>query len=547
MSTQDLREQLLLHQGRLRVWASDAESHPAHCGVFPAAKVRRDFTVDGWQRRYGDEPFMLGVIRDIIVALHHDTRTLTWEGLQEALNEQMTRRSGNLHPGQRRYVAHAVEQYLDAHDELEAQHGEMRFSILDPVFGNNGREVKVWALLYTGSDGVREIRRLRVKRARGRAEERDRWATVAGYVATRAKMQGRPPTTIRVVEVGLQDGSTEVVLEHSHEEVLALYEAQGQPVIRQLIAPTDYGPGHSCQKCKLAGRCPSLQDLTDCLSQRRPGPSTRSVSAADLELYSKCAARWYLEMQCRLPTEDNPSEASDRGRIIHRWLDQAHTRGTGCTEQDVAPPEQEGIFTGTLTTDEYARARDFLAAHTRSCPLADGAKVIAVEPPVYGYDTTADVIIAARPDLVYRDPSGRIVVRETKTTTQMPADESDAYDRFFPIPWLINIARTAKDAFGESDTFPRIELEVITPDEARVFAWDVERDQDIVHMAQAEVQLRARTWIRDTSWAPSPGAQCTWCPVRRWCPDAADLGYRAHEQPQSPDEPCAGLPAGLPE
>ncbi len=546
MSTQDLREQLQLYEGRFRIWASDVESHPAHCGVFSAAKARRDFAVDGWERRYGDEPFMLGVIRDIIVALHRDTRTLTWEGLQEALNEQLGWRCDNLHPGQARYVAHAVEQYMDAHDEREAQHGQMRYITVDPAFGIHGREVKVWALLYASADGVREIRRLRLKKARSRTEESDRWAVAAGYIAAKMRMR-TPPTRIRVVEVGLQDGSTEVIREHSYEEALDLYKTHGQPVIRQLIAPTDYGPGHSCQKCKVAGGCPSLQDLTGCLGQRRPASSTRSVSAADLELYSKCAARWYLETQCRLPTEDNPSEASDRGRIIHRWLDQAHTRGTPCTEQDVAPPDQKGIFTGTLTEDEYTRAREFLAAHTRSCPLADGAEVIAVEPPVYGYDATADVIIAARPDLVYRDSDGRIVVRETKTTTQMPVDENDAYDRFFPVPWLINIARTAKDAFGETDTLPRVELEVITPQEARVFAWDVERDQDIVHMAQAEVQLRARSWIRDSTWAPAPGAQCAWCPVQRWCPDAADLGHHAREQPTSQDEPCAGLPSGSPE
>ncbi|MFF3467485.1 PD-(D/E)XK nuclease family protein [Streptomyces sp. NPDC002619] len=546
MSTQDLREQVQQHQGPVRVSATDAESHPAHCGVFPAAKVRRRFAVDGWKRRYGDEPFMLGVIRDIIVALHRDARIITWEGLQEALNEQMARRSDNLHPGQRRYVAHAVEQYMDAHDELAAHHGEMRFLAPDPSIGSQDREVTVWGLLYTSADGVREIRRLRLKRARSRAGEHDRWATVAGYVAARMQLHF-PPTGIRVVEVGLLDGSTEVVLEHSREEALALYDAHGRPAIQQLIAPTRYQPGHSCQNCKLAGRCPSLQDLTDCLGQKRPGPSTRSVSAADLELYSKCPARWYLETQCRLRTEDNPSEASDRGRAIHQWLAQAHARGTRCTDQDVAPPDQEGIFTGTLTPDEYTKAREFLVAHARSCPLADGAEVIAVEPPVYGYDAKADVIIASRPDLVCRDPSGRIVVRESKTTTQMPADQSDAFDRFFPVPWLINIARTAKGAFGESDGFPRIELEVITPDEARVFAWDVERDQDMVRMAKAEVRQRASAWIRDTTWSPSPGAQCTWCPVRRWCPDAADIDCRTGEQPQSHDEPCAGLPAGSPE
>ncbi|MFJ8614123.1 PD-(D/E)XK nuclease family protein [Streptomyces sp. NPDC093675] len=541
MSTQDLREQLNRYRGELRVWASDAESHTACCGVFSAAKARRHFTADGWKRRYGDVPFMPRVIREIIVALHRDERTATWEGLQDALREQMAQRS-ELHPGLTKYVAHAVEQYLDAHDELAAQHEEVRFVTLDPRFGSQGREVTVWAPLYGSADGTREIRRLRVKKARSSVGEHDLWATVAAHVAAGVQMQVQP-TRIRIVEIGLYDGSHEVVLECTPEEARARYDAHGRPVIKNLITPTDYQPGPSCQNCKLAGCCPSLQDLTGCLGQRRPGTHTRSISAADLELYAKCPSRWYLEMQCRLPTEGSSSEASDRGRIIHKWLAQAHARGSRCTEQDVAPYGQAKIFTGSLTAEEYEKVRKFLVAHARSCPLADGTSVVAVEPPVYGYDNNADVIIASRPDLVYRDASGRIVVRETKTTTQMPADESEAFDRFFPIPWLINIAWTAKDTFGESEERPRIELEVITSDETRLFTWDVERDQDMVRMARAEVRQRASTWIRDAAWPSSPGAQCTWCPVSRWCPDAVD----ADVQLQLHDEPCAGPQVGLPE
>ncbi|MZD16894.1 PD-(D/E)XK nuclease family protein [Streptomyces bottropensis] len=546
MSTLDPREQLSRYEGALRVWASDAESYAARCGVFSAAKARRRFTAVGWERRYGDDPLMLGVIRKIIVALHRDERTATWEGLQEALREQMAQ-CADLHPGLRRYVAHAVEQYLDAHDELAAQYGEMRFVAFDPVIGGQGREVIVWATLYCSADGVREVRRLRVKKARGSTEEHDRWATVAAYIANGVPMR-MPPTRIRVVEVGLFDGSTAVVFEGTPDEVRARYEAHGRPVIRGLVEPVGYRPGQPCQKCKLAGCCPSLQDLSGCLGQRRPGTHTRSVSAADLELYLKCPSRWYLESEFRLPADNTSSDASDRGRAIHRWLAQAHARGTRCTDQDVAPYGQTGVFTGTLTAEEYGKVREFLIAHARSCPLSDdGAKVVSVEPSVYGYDENADVVIASQPDLVYRDASGRIFVRETKTTTQMPADESDAFDRFFPVPWLINIAFTAKDAFGESKGLPKIELEVITPEETRVFSWDLERDQDVVRMARAEVRQRASSWIRDAAWSPSPGRQCTWCPVRRWCPDAADAQSSVGEQSHVYDEPCTGLQTGLSE
>ncbi|MFC8492926.1 PD-(D/E)XK nuclease family protein [Streptomyces sp. NPDC057235] len=538
MSTQDPREQLSRYQGALRVWASDADSYAARCGVFSAAKARRRFTAADWERRYSDDPLMLEVVRKVIVALHRDERIATWEGLQEALREQMAQHS-DLHPGVERYVAHAVEQYLDAHDELAAQYEEVRFVAFDPAVGSQGREVTVWAPLYSSTDGVREVRRLRVNRARSSAEAHDHWATVAAFVAAGVGLRV-PPVKIRIVEAGLYDGSTEVVFEGTPDEVRARYEAYGRPVIKSLVEVTDYRPGQSCQKCKLAGCCPSLEDLSGCLGQRRPGTHTRSVSAADLELYLKCPARWYLETACRLPAAGMASEASDRGRIIHRWLAQAHARGIRCTEQDAAPYGQAGVFMGTLTAEEYAKAREFLAAHARSCPLADGVEVVAVEPSVYGYDETADVVIASQPDLVYRGSDGRIFVRETKTTTQMPADENDAFDRFFPVPWLMNIASTAKDAFGKSETPPVVELEVITPEEVRVFTWDLERDQDMVRMARAEVRQRAGSWIRDATWSPSPGSQCTWCPVRRWCPDAADVHGGAGGQPQVHDEPCAG-------
>ncbi|MFG2825639.1 PD-(D/E)XK nuclease family protein [Kitasatospora sp. NPDC048365] len=541
MSTRDLREQLSGYQGELRVWASDAENHPARCSVFSAAKARRGFTAQEWRRRYSDAPFMLKVIRQIIVALHRDRRTTTWEGLQEALQEQMAKRT-DLHPGVRKYVAYAVEQYLDAHDVPPLQYEGLKFFSLDPSVGSQGRELVAWALLYSSPDGFREVRRLRVKKARGSmGPEHDRWAAAAAHIAAGVWME-IPPTRIRVVEVGLFDGSAEVVFEGTPEEARARYDTYARPIIQSLVQPVDYRPGQSCKDCKLAGCCPSLHDFSGCLGQKKPGTHTRSVSAADLELYSNCAARWYLEKDCFLPKEDASSEAADRGRIIHRWLAEAHARGGKCAESDVAAYGESGTFTGTLTEEEYGKARDFLIAHARSCPLVDGVEVVSIESPVYGYDRDADVVIASEPDLVYREADGRIVVRETKTTTEMPEDAGETFDRFFAAPWLINIASTANDAFGNSSGRPRIELEVITPDESRTFAWDLEQDAEAARIARADVRRRASTWNRDASWSAAPGAQCTRCPVRRWCPDAADTDGDAGDRLRASDEPCAGLP-----
>ncbi len=541
MSTQDLREELARYQGPLRVWATDTEQHPSRCGVHTAAKVRRKFTAPSWQLRYSEQPFILGVIRDIIVALHRDERIDTWEGLQKALAEQLENHLG-LHPAVKTFIPHAVENYLNAHDELAARYGEMHYVTVDPVNGDGMRQVKVWAPVYRGADGSREIRRIRTNTARpGTDSEHDQWATTAAYIASKLHMRN-PATAVRVVEVGLHDGSTETVFEGTPDEVRQRYETHVRPVIQDLIRPGEYHPGRSCQKCKLAGCCPRLHDLSGCLGLKKAGPYTRSVSAADLELYSKCATRWYLERVCWLPKEDTSSEASDRGRTIHSWLAQAHERRTACTDADVVPHGQDGTFTGSLTAEQHASVHEFLAAHARSCALADGCEAVSIETPVYGYDATADVIVASQPDLVYRDSAGIIVVHETKTTTEMPADNSDAFDRFFAVPWLINMAGTAKDVFGESSAIPRIELEVITPEESRTFVWDLAHDEDVVCMARADVRQRAKAWNRDTTWAPSPGPQCTWCPVKRWCPDAADPDEAGGDQLRLYDEPCVGLP-----
>ncbi|MFF1872615.1 PD-(D/E)XK nuclease family protein [Kitasatospora herbaricolor] len=537
--------ELVRRQELIRASATDAQDNPGGCGLYAAAKARPKVRAAAWQLRYDGQPFMLRVIRESAVHLHGDDRVSTWEGLQAALKERIA--PWDLHPGVRIYVEHAVEHYLDAHDELAARFGEARFARFDPTAGGDGRELTAWAPLYQYQDGTREVRRMRLRSARSSAgPEDDRWSAVAAHAAAGQAMR-LPASLIRVVEVGLFDGSTEITFEGTPQQAYERYAAHVRPVIQLFLHSVDARPGRNCHRCKLAGCCASLVDETRVLGQESAGTHTRSVSASDLELYSKCAARWYLERVCHLPKDDDgiPSTASERGRAVHRWLADAHARNTPCIASDTGSYDAPETFTGSLGPDEYEQVRDFLAAHVGSCPL-DGVQGLSLETPVYGYDAAADVIIASQPDLVYVDSAGRVVIRETKTAVEMPEDANDAFDRFFAVAWLINIAKFAKGAFGESADLPRVELEVITPERSQVFTWQPQ-DEGVARMAHSDVRQHVSAWHHDAAWPASPGPQCSWCPVRRWCPDAADPDAAPAGQPYLEDEPCAGMPPGSPE
>lgn len=541
MATWDPGMDLVRSGSLVKASATDAQERPRGCGVFAALKARPGTKPRHWRRRYNDQGIPLDVIRKIATSLHGDPRLETWEGLKAAVLERLD--TWRVHPGVRVYAEHAVEQYLDAHEELVAQVGELRFVGLDPFTSNANRELHAWAPLYAGSGGLREIRRLRIGSARRQDPDSARWTAVAAQVAATVPME-EPARLVRVVEVGVGDGSIEVVFEGTPEEVRARYEELARPAIQVFVQSTDMTPGHgSCKDCKVAGCCPSLMGLDGCLGQEEVGTHTRSVSASDLELYGECPARWYLERECNLPRQAQTSAAAERGKAVHRWLAQAHARGRQCTSEDVGLYSAPGTYIGTLTQDDYVSARPFLEAHLTTCPLDGEARVVlAIEKAVYGYDASADVVIASQPDLVYTDAEGTVVVRETKTAKELPADAGEAFDRFFPVPWLINIVGTRADAFGGLPGSPRVELEVIAETAAAVFAWTVE-ETGVVRMARSEVAHRAGDWNHDRVWGARPGRQCARCPVRKWCPDAADGDEDAEVPLGISDEPCAGLPS----
>lgn len=502
----------------LKISASDAQDRPNGCGAHGALKVRPSLVAPDWSRRYDNsQPFLLGVIRDIATKLHTVSGLDSWEVLDAAITAELSQYP--LHPGSRAYARHAIENYTDAHELINEVVGPLHFRLFDPQVAVGPNNVlSAWTPVYENGAGTREVRRLRFGSVRKTGLRPDRWTVVAAHVAALARPSGGVER-VRVTEIGLGDGSHQVLFDGTPQHAQANYDELALPALREITAARSMTPGYSCKDCKIAGCCGTIEKFDGFLGQKQPGAGTRSVSARDIETYEHCAAQWHLSLSCHLPKENISGPASDRGRLIHHWIATAHSRSQKCSETDVGDFDSPTTFTSSLSAGEYLEVRDYLGAHVANCPLNAGAQMISIEAPVYGYDKSADVIVASEPDMIYVDADDALVIREVKTTAgELPKDNGEAFNRFFAVPWLLNLFGSGYRGPYDSDT-ARFELEVISQGESRLFTWDL-RDAGILRMARAEVRLRAKLWHRDTTWASSPGKHCGWCPVRRWCPDS---------------------------
>ncbi|MFH9960343.1 PD-(D/E)XK nuclease family protein [Streptomyces mirabilis] len=502
----------------LKISATDVQERATTCGMGGALKVRPDVVSPEWRRRRDDShPFLGGVIREIACALHSDPRVETWEGTQAAIHEKLA--TVPLHPATRRYVEHAITNYLEAHEVLSAETPGLEFRCFDPkVFPEPNGTLTAWAPLYESPDGIREIRKIRLGSIRERPINPDRWTVVAAHVAGLFPPQ-KAISRIRVVEIGLSDASCQVLFEATPEVVRSTFTSNALPHLLKIVdADTTY-PGTFCKDCKIAGCCGALDRWDGFLGQATPGAATRSVSARDVEVYETCPTQWFLTHSQFLPRKSISGAASHRGRLVHEWIASAHSRNKKCSIEETGEFHNPNTFTGAMSEEEYAEIEPFLAQHVQTCPVNPGSQIISIEAPLYGYDAPADVVIASTPDLVFVDANGSLVIRETKTTSRdIPEDSAEAFDQFFASAWLLNLFASGYRGPYQS-TSARLELEVISASGSKVFTWDL-NDAGVLRMAKKEVRQRAKAWHRDTTWEANPGKHCAWCPVKRWCPEA---------------------------
>jgi PD-(D/E)XK nuclease superfamily len=501
----------------LKVSASDV-SGSCVCGRFLALKTRPGVkAVDGWQRLYApwDEriPFPLGDVVELV--RDADGRDFaTYEEQAAWLADAIDRLK--VHRLLRAYVSLAVDNILDAHESITAEVGGLRLLPGEPWTGTATRKLAAWAPLYETNDQVREIRRFRLGSARA-DEDSKRWSVIAAFVAANSRLAD-PPRRVRVVEIGAVDGSVAVLFNDTADKARSDFAESGRSLAVAAAEEDHVVPCRSCGECKAAGSCRSLISVDGMLGQAKRGHSSRSISPRDLEQYGTCPAQWLLDSCLHLPSESGGGNGAARGLAVHRWLQAAHSRGVPCTRADLPVPGSGlGLADGRLTEAEYETAYPFLLQHAGQCPLADGTLILA-DDNVYGYDHNAEVVPVIRPDLLYRDGE-RLVIREFKTAEQpYESGKADAYEKHLQIPFDITMlnAGLIRHYGAASGT---VEVELLTTAGRSVWTWDA-GDPAVAAVAAGTVGRAIADWHEDNTWTTRPGLHCTWCPVRRWCPDS---------------------------
>jgi len=500
--------ELIGNTERLRISATDV-ANAEDCPRYLALKVRPEVKLADWQRRFADSPFPLGDLLDLM----HRALRQNVQPQDSVLWVRERVEAARVHRLVRPYLRAAVQNALEAHWELSDEVGGFTDFFRNPEIGPPDRSLTVWGFVHTTDDGIREVRRYRIGRAHPPGETADlRWTQTAARIAAGVAF-GPSVSRIRVVEVGLADGSIEVHFDGSRDDAVTAFVDGAQKTAQSLGDLQTAIPGYECASCKATGGCEALIDVSGALGQGEVGLKTRSVSASGLDRYATCPAQWLLGTDLHLPRTDDVSEAQQRGLWAHQWLEHAHRTGA------CRPDDPSRVDPGPLDPHQFAIVLPYLRHHVATCPLTtEGAELLAADENLHGFDATAGVVCVVKPDLVYRI-GDRVIVREFKTALQAAlGGADDVFARSIQVPLLISmLAAGVTDAFGGSTA--SVEVEVLTPEGAELFSWDVD-DAAMLADARERVGAAVRAWHMDEEWRSSPGPQCTWCPVREWCPDA---------------------------
>ncbi|MFN2539284.1 MAG: PD-(D/E)XK nuclease family protein [Mycobacteriales bacterium] len=521
--------------GRIQLTASkvagSGQSCPAHLALEAYPNVWPD--IPGWRPEPEPHPIIAFAVMNAI-------EEVQWgKSVAAALNEVLSRTRPEqqpMHPGVEVFVRAGVARYIEWVESRRLELGSLTW-IPRREMSRDDRTLTCWAVNHDAPDGIRELHRLRHGRVRGTSEADQLFAIVAGRLAVDGHPKDAAPTEpqplgVRIIEFSLGDGGHRVVYEKSAEQVRADYASRVSPTIPHILNGSELRPGWDCARCNWVSACPAVPQVAGLLGQPSYGGKTRSVSASDLDRYAICPSLYFLRNVSYLPGEVGHGSAQSRGIAVHRWLAAAHSRPghPGCTPSDL----DERL--GGLTEDEHRAALPFLRQHReQGCPLGFGdTNNVRVEPRISVFDSHANVVVAATPDLTFTAGS-RYVWRETKTTSRaLPADAVEAMQSFLSCALDLLLLHDQVPEGGD-DALIRmegvVELEVLRAEDSAVYLLDT-ADEQLVSLARHIVASAALAWHRDAAFAATPGQQCTWCVVREWCPsrNAATEGQDAQRE-----------------
>lgn len=443
-----------------------------------------------------------------------------------------------LHPGLARWAGNAAGGYLDAIAGLDTPATVLvpDYWAVRQVSGGRTWEAYAWGRRYQSPDGlVREHRFLRFGEAD--AERRDKsqvaiaaYATAFGVPAAwpdpwqepfRLRSGEHPAVEhVRVVEVGLDGGPPAVLFKGTPGEALALYAAEARDDLRDLIRGGTPKPGDACAGCKLITACEEIKRIPGLLGITDPKARQRTWSVTNGRSYQQCPAQDHLA-RLHLPKQDEYGPAAVRGQAVHEWLRESHSGPLhpACTVRDI-PSTVDDWSAGrwSVTGEEARNGARMIASHADLCPFGRAGQIteVRVEPTIAVLDTDANVIVIAKPDLLYLE-DGAWVYREVKTRTHPLRSTADTL-RQFPQLALATLL-LAQDALPGKREGSRVELEWLTPGSGDVLLIDPNDPAQVIQAREVIHELAA-PWHSDKTMPARPGPHCAGCPVRRWCPDA---------------------------
>jgi hypothetical protein len=524
----------------VRVSSRTARADERACPASGSAKARPGIWLRGRAntRRPTRPDFALGPFMTALDLIEHAKVP------PEAALKRAAAEPGRLpaHPGLMEWTQDAVRRYLAAAPamaciaegvvlEPTAHEWVYRWSGALPGTDHAVYEITAWGRRYRNPNGsIRELRLPRVGSAR--AQERDpAEVAVAAYVAAFGMPADRPQrwsdqfrahacpervTQVRVVEYGCADGLVQVLFDGTRSEAEAAFRDLGSPRLREAVSGRAERPGEGCADCKLLTACRTLPRVPGLLGILGAGQPLRTWSVTNGRDYAICPARDHLR-RLHLPRAGEYGQAARRGKAVHARIEELHRRHPAqpCTEQDLRPDLEQWQQEWQLDAEQATLGARQLAWHLPVCPLAPGTGVgqVRPEPSLALHDPLADVIVLAKPDLLYQD-RGAWVWRETKTDGRTRARDTDLLEKY-PQTALAAVMLAADVLGGEHDG-SRVELEILRPDGPDIHLLDP-HDPAVAGHAREIVRDLAAAWHGDLLLDPRPGPWCADCEVSRWC------------------------------
>ncbi|MFI5571486.1 PD-(D/E)XK nuclease family protein [Streptomyces sp. NPDC051740] len=490
----------------------------------------------GRSRRKPVEDFVFQPMDRLLDAVEHEGRTIT----EAAANRWHVRNCSSAHA---EWAWEAARTFLAARDREQSARvasghpatspvqprwvGGKKLNVLD-VRGADQYERTAWGRQYTSGDGT--VRELwipslgQVKTDRPLLEVVAAAHVLATGVPARTPYMERSeplaspqpqPSRVRVLGVGLRDGSTAVLGDWDVEEVQWLFDLHVRGPMAKVADGRGRRPGSDCVRCEALAGCrdtPRAPGLLGAPGSARPR-KRRSVSVSDLRAYRDCPARYHLTRVLKLRDGRTENEAIRRGRAVDAWLNACHGARPSVPCRDIPLPD---ALPG-LDETELPAARAMIRAHRGLCPLDGLPATERVEPQrrVAVYDEQADVVVIAACDVVYTDDGG-VVIRETKTAAHRFGERRSLVETF---PQLaLAVLLLASGVLGGDPRRSRVELEVLRPDGARLEELDPCDGLTLDRSRQVIAEL-ASDWAADEAYAaePAPDFDCSDCEAARWC------------------------------